>query len=308
MILSAAATDRFAATCIECDRPIAATVPGVAGDHRPVPCPNCGTTSDGERIYGTLTGNPCNAACEGATGKVCECGCGGLNHGGVWTAHDNAVASQIAAWRQERDKRERVKAQRRQSKRAAWAAAFEQWRTDSTDVVEFLERYEEIPGLDFLWDMRRTLGDGRALTAGQTSGVRRCIEATERWAAERAARLAAAVEPVTGNGIEITGTVTRVDVTDTAYGPRRTMTIRDDRGFRVTGTCPESLWSVQRPDGNPRPGLDHGSHGIGNGDRVRFLANVTTATWSRDPDLAQFKRPRKAELLEFVPAVVAADA
>ena len=52
----------------------------------PGPCPDCGQeTLSGKPVQGTY--NPdvkCNAKCEGARRHVCECSCGGANHGGAY--------------------------------------------------------------------------------------------------------------------------------------------------------------------------------------------------------------------------------
>jgi len=58
--------------------------------HVAAPCVDCAC---GKRIYlrpvqGTYVAEkPCNAKCTGATGHVCECSCGGKNHGAGNCAH-----------------------------------------------------------------------------------------------------------------------------------------------------------------------------------------------------------------------------
>ena len=50
-------------------------------------CPRCGRLMERKSIVGTLNPSiPCNPKCMGATGPVCECSCGGENHGGRWIA------------------------------------------------------------------------------------------------------------------------------------------------------------------------------------------------------------------------------
>lgn len=51
-----------------------------------VPCA-CGVTSiDLQRVKGTVTEHVCNAKCMASKGHVCECACGGRNHGGAYVA------------------------------------------------------------------------------------------------------------------------------------------------------------------------------------------------------------------------------
>ena len=47
-----------------------------------VPCA-CGKTMLGKAIQGYQSEQPCSPKCTGATGPVCECACGGFNHGGT---------------------------------------------------------------------------------------------------------------------------------------------------------------------------------------------------------------------------------
>ena len=48
-------------------------------------CQSCGKEMIKKEIKGyTNTEIACSPKCEGATGHVCECECGGLNHGGKW--------------------------------------------------------------------------------------------------------------------------------------------------------------------------------------------------------------------------------
>lgn len=54
---------------------------GGPGSHFSTPC-ECGKSMVGRSIQGVV--NPsvaCNTKCTGATGHVCECSCGGVNHG-----------------------------------------------------------------------------------------------------------------------------------------------------------------------------------------------------------------------------------
>jgi len=44
----------------------------------------CGGRTAAKLISGVTTDAPCNSKCEGSKGHVCECACGGKNHGKAW--------------------------------------------------------------------------------------------------------------------------------------------------------------------------------------------------------------------------------
>ena len=46
-----------------------------------VDCPSCGGSMHAKMIKGSVSEAPCNAKCEASKGHVCECSCGGVNHG-----------------------------------------------------------------------------------------------------------------------------------------------------------------------------------------------------------------------------------
>lgn len=46
----------------------------------------CGQRPEFNRILGTRGTHECDARCVHATGHVCECSCGGKNHGAGWSA------------------------------------------------------------------------------------------------------------------------------------------------------------------------------------------------------------------------------
>lgn len=50
-----------------------------------VECPECKQRLSGRRVEGHLDPNhKCDARCLGAVGHICECSCGGKNHGGAY--------------------------------------------------------------------------------------------------------------------------------------------------------------------------------------------------------------------------------
>jgi hypothetical protein len=45
-------------------------------------CPRCGAHHwNAKRVEGFVTDTKCDARCQGAKGHMCECSCGGKNHG-----------------------------------------------------------------------------------------------------------------------------------------------------------------------------------------------------------------------------------
>ena len=44
-------------------------------------CPSCNRERKGAAVKGTVTDHKCNAKCLASTSGVCECSCGGANHG-----------------------------------------------------------------------------------------------------------------------------------------------------------------------------------------------------------------------------------
>lgn len=83
--------------------------------------------------------------------------------------------------------------------------------------------------------------------------------------------------PVVEGRIEITGKVLTVKVVDNMYGRTVKMLVGDDRGFKVWGTRPDSLWQADK------------------GARVSFTAAVTKS--DKDESFGFYKRPTKAKLL-----------
>ena len=71
-----APTTRMIGRCEPCAIPVVianeGTTPTVSAQ-----CPLCHAWVQVERIYGQLNTAQCDPRCEGATGPVCSCGCGG---------------------------------------------------------------------------------------------------------------------------------------------------------------------------------------------------------------------------------------
>lgn len=87
--------------------------------------------------------------------------------------------------------------------------------------------------------------------------------------------------PVTDERITVEGTVVKVSWKQ-GFGyyddARKVITVRDDRGFKVWGTCPSAISQAEQ------------------GDRVRYVARLEVS--DRDETFAFAKRPSKAELLQ----------
>ncbi len=57
-------------------------------------CPRCNAPSwNSKKIEGLVTGTRCDARCEGAKGHMCECACGGENHGKGFIVCDVVTAT-----------------------------------------------------------------------------------------------------------------------------------------------------------------------------------------------------------------------
>lgn len=113
------------------------------------------------------------------------------------------------------------------------------------------------------------------------------VEKAAREAAREAARAAedAAKTPVIEGRIVVTGVVKAIKMVPRLGGfgydsEVKKIIVRDDRGFTVWVTCPESI------------------HGAARGDRVTLKATVTKG--DRDPCFGFGKRPTNAQVLQAV--------
>lgn len=88
----------------------------------------------------------------------------------------------------------------------------------------------------------------------------------------------------TGKGIQVTGTVVKVDWKENGYGGRLVMTVKHADGWLVWGTVPPSLVADER-------GYISGNSAVKAGDVVSFTATVEAGD---KPEFGFFKRPTKA--------------
>lgn len=132
-------------------------------------------------------------------------------------------------------------------------------------------------------DLKRNFRKWGALSLAQWALAKKLPADAKRHAEEVAARPEA--KPVPEALLEgrspFSGKVLMTKYVENMYGSTLKMLFLDDRGFKLWGTVPAAL------DG-------------GKGDTVKFDAALDAA--DDDPCFAFFKRPTKAETLEFAPA------
>lgn len=279
-------TDRFVGRCVDCDRPVSAPLPDYHADLVTVACPDCDRPVSAERIYGTVTGMACDPRCEGATGTSCDCGCGGKNHGGIWSQRGEAVASQITRLRDQRARRAEQAAKRQAAKQAREKATVDDniaaYTADRPDIMAWLNA--NVPTDDFAASLYHAIERYGQLTERQEAAVLRNIERDRRqaqWDAEQAERDAKATDVPAGKHT-VEGTILTVKTEDNPFGYGCVVKMLVDCGtYRLWGTKPTSLDDARR------------------GFRVRFTANLEP----RERGFGFFKRPTKAEIVPVTVAV-----
>lgn len=158
-------------------------------------------------------------------------------------------------------------------------ARFETWTAESEDnaaAVAFLqEQHDAGTDNEFLASVFAQLNKYGELSERQVGAVIRNKAGSEKYAKILAERENEPKVPVVEGRQQIVGTILKLDWKDTDYGIRHTMTVKDDRGFVLWGTRPDSLAEAEK------------------GDRIKFAATVTKS--DRDETFGFFKRPVKAE-------------
>src|SRR6266566_1229014 len=96
----------YLGVCARDNRPVRCEFPLDMGPSANIPCPQCGQPVSGERLHAVTTTLTCDGSCRSARRPWCECGCGGINHGNVWTAgaliyQREVVESALANYRAE---------------------------------------------------------------------------------------------------------------------------------------------------------------------------------------------------------------
>lgn len=181
----------------------------------------------------------------------------------------------------------KVKAQREQEVIDRQAR---EWGEANKAALDFLtEAYEGTVKLnggieDFVLDLRAKLYRYGSLSEKQTAAVEKIAAKQAEFAAERKQREAeeGEAQPIPAEVREgrstITGKVVSLKWRESQFGGAFKMVVRDDRGFKVWGTAPDSLFEDSE---------------IPNGTRVRFDAAVTVS--DDDETFGFYKRPTKAE-------------
>ena len=145
---TATALTIYLGVCERDNRPVRFEYPLDMGPSAEIPCPECTLPVAGERMHAVTTALTCDESCRAARRPWCECGCGGINHGNVWTAgaliaQRQVVESALARYRAEQA---RI-AQRRAARRAAEArpqrSAFGRWADGHQDLITALDPWYE---------------------------------------------------------------------------------------------------------------------------------------------------------------------
>lgn len=190
-----------------------------------------------------------------------------------------------AVEREQKAAARRTKAeQERERQDAELRARREQYEAERPDVVDAVYKVRG----EFGESMREVLATQGALTDKQAETVLRI--ATEQ-AGEVNDPPPAPV--VVGKGVTVTGrVVSEPKWKSNPYGPGGAlkMTVLDDRGFKVWGTVPESLQSIDTWD--ETTATETKRRGVQKGDRITFTA--TTEASDGDETFGFFKRPTQA--------------
>lgn len=169
-------------------------------------------------------------------------------------------------------------------KRMKIRKAAEEWLEKHSDLVEVLGDNAE-PEHHILQSLRSNLWKWGNLTDKQRDLAYKLKTQTKDFAEHRRQWVEEAkdAEDVpTGNGIAISGVVISTKTQDSRYGfgLEYKMLVKDDRGFRIWGTQPESLFDNKEAKGR----------------RVTFIANLQRS--DKDSKFGFFKRPRKPQFIE----------
>lgn len=153
-------------------------------------------------------------------------------------------------------------------------------------VARAIAWVEETPETnDYIGNLKQIAANGfvTVKSAGfAASIISSFLREEEKRVAREAEVAVSSPVPATNERITITGTVTKTDVKENAYGIRRVFTVLDDRGFRIWSTAPAAI--------------DHAEVG----DRVSFVARVERS--DRDETFGFASRPSKARFVEEVVA------
>lgn len=146
-IVDADPLDIFLGVCRPCQRPKRETDTGFPlgawADKHDSTCSQCGGRVSMERVYGIEIGMGCDDRCTSATGSHCECACGGVNHGGIWSEHDQILSGALAQYRATQLKRDERKQERAKDKERDRVEAYRAWRGQEpqSELIDYLLAY-----------------------------------------------------------------------------------------------------------------------------------------------------------------------
>lgn len=126
------------------------------------------------------------------------------------------------------------------------------------------------------------------LSDRQVAAVAKFIVGDNERAAKRAAENADASPVLVGTGITVTGEIVSAKWRISDYGESLKIVVKDDRGFKVWGTCPRAIADTV------------GSDDVESlkGQRIEFVAEISAS--DDDPCFGFHKRPKDARFLSRV--------
>ncbi len=145
---TATALTIYLGTCERDNRPVRFEYPLDMGPAAEIPCPECTLPVTGERLHAVTTTLTCDGSCRSARRPWCECGCGGINHGNIWTAgalldQREVVESALARYRAEQVRIAARRATKRDAEAKRQRSAFDRWAADHQDVITALDPWYE---------------------------------------------------------------------------------------------------------------------------------------------------------------------
>lgn len=282
----------FLGHCNTCDLPVRDEIGHTSSSVYGITCWRCGDMTRGERLVAVTTHASCDWRCMGATGRTCECACGGVNHAGAWSKNlttEIMTAKAVEGYRAHQAKVEAAKIKREESKAAKKLSAFGEWlrEGDNAFIVMRLDQYDG--DNQFLADMalivkRNDILTVRQAEASNTALARETAQAAReaQWAAEKAAQ-ALTASPVPTGKVQVTGTVLSTKWYEGDYGSTCKMLVQC-AGYKVFGTVPKNL--MVDDDGCTVSGWEQ----FLINKQITFSATVE----EKEAGFGTFKRPTKA--------------
>ena len=325
--------------CDRDDRPVRFDFAADLGPAAEIPCPECTLPVRGERLHAVRTHLECDGSCRAARLASCDCGCGGINHGNMWTAgallsSKQVVESALESFRNQRQAQKQRTEEKRAARREAAArkakVTFDNWAAGNADLVKALEvhkpdelGYPREGSNAFLADLARQVHrehNRKPLTEGQTAAALRVLgqldaqKAREaKWAEEKANTPPAP----SGKAIPVDGEIVKIKARE-GYMPDTVQLqaiVKTAAGYAIQVTLPSKAETWAR---NNRPkiifrdfratrrwneGIDYEAAASRWTDALKGSRLAFTAgevtPWQKDPTLGFAKRPSK---VQFTPA------